>query len=106
MKLASLTATFLLMIMGSGCTTQASYHELFPENDTPASGLPLLPDGNHLGMIVGFNASNPSATEENVDEAFVDYYGEVLNTIGLIRWEDGSRKPAWNTFEEWLVNLN
>lgn len=40
---------------------------IVPELDTPAASLPLLSEGNKLGMIVGFNASNPPATTDSIE---------------------------------------
>lgn len=32
------------------------------------SALPLLATGNHLGLIIGFNASHPVATEQSITQ--------------------------------------
>lgn len=41
--------------------------DIVPELDTTAASLPLLSEGNKLGMIVGFNASNPPATTDSIE---------------------------------------
>ncbi|MEL7531823.1 MAG: hypothetical protein AAFN10_10970, partial [Bacteroidota bacterium] len=37
-----------------------------------------------------------------VDEDFVNVFLESLETLGLIRFSDGSPKPAWNEFLKWV----
>jgi hypothetical protein len=39
--------------------------------------------------------------DENVPEEFIDVFVESLETIGLIRYEDGMRRPAWDEFIRW-----
>ena len=39
---------------------------------------------------------------ENVPEDFIDVFVESLETIGLIRYEDGRSRPAWDEFVSWL----
>ncbi|MFW5758056.1 MAG: hypothetical protein ACOCYO_05170 [Bacteroidota bacterium] len=40
--------------------------------------------------------------EGEVPQSFLDAFAESLRTIGLIRYEDGQRKPAWDTFTSYL----
>ena len=43
---------------------------------------------------------------ENVSEDFVDVFIESLETIGLIRYEDGRSRPAWDEFIRWLERFS
>lgn len=42
---------------------------------------------------------------DNLPDDFVNEYGEILNTIGLISYETGERKPAWEEVMEWLLKF-
>ncbi len=46
------------------------------------------------------------AGEPNVPQDFIDRFAESLETTGLIRYRDGSPKPAWNTFIKWVGKFN
>jgi hypothetical protein len=39
---------------------------------------------------------------EELPPVFIDALAESLKTIGLIRYSDGKRRPAWNEFIKWL----
>lgn len=39
---------------------------------------------------------------ENVSEEFINEYAEILNTLGVISFETGERKPAWSVITEWM----
>ena len=43
---------------------------------------------------------------EGLDQAFIDQFAESLNTIGLIHYDDGTKKPAWDEFVYWLEEFN
>jgi len=43
--------------------------------------------------------------EENVPEEFIEQYGAVLASIGLIQYEDGRQKAAWGRVMHWLASL-
>ncbi|MEM8523366.1 MAG: hypothetical protein AAGG68_01925 [Bacteroidota bacterium] len=40
--------------------------------------------------------------EEEVPQEFIDNYGDLLQHIGLINYEDGTRKKAWDEFLKWV----
>ena len=44
-----------------------------------------------------------SLEEEGLPQDFIDQFSESLETIGLIKYEDGMRKEAWNEFLYWLT---
>lgn len=46
-----------------------------------------------------------STWEEGVPEEFIEQYGAVLASIGLIRYDDGQRKAAWERVLHWLGEL-
>ncbi len=41
-----------------------------------------------------------------LSEEFLFAFRESLRTAGLIHYEDGSQKPAWNEFLKWIENFN
>lgn len=43
--------------------------------------------------------------EPNTPQDFIDDYGTVLQHLGLIRYEDGQRKAAWDTFVRWVAAI-
>ena len=43
--------------------------------------------------------------QEGLPDWFIAYLEETLRTIGLCRWEDGSPRPAWDTFLAGLRQL-
>lgn len=43
---------------------------------------------------------------ETVPEDFVQAFSESLETVGLIRYEDGSSKPAWHEFLRWVERFS
>lgn len=43
--------------------------------------------------------------EEEVPQSFIDQYSAVLGSIGLIRYEDGQRKAAWERVLHWIEVL-
>ena len=55
------------------------------------------PDTTDLFMEAFENAGLP--------EEFLFAFRESLRTVGLIRYEDGSQKPAWNEFLNWIENF-
>lgn len=40
--------------------------------------------------------------EEEVPQEFINNYGDLLQQIGLINYEDGTRKKAWDEFLKWV----
>ncbi len=46
-----------------------------------------------------------STWEEGVPEEFIEQYGAVLASIGLIRYEDGQSKAAWSRVVHWMSTL-
>lgn len=40
--------------------------------------------------------------DEGIPESFIEQFGESLTTVGLLRFADGSARPAWNSFIEAL----
>jgi enolase len=44
--------------------------------------------------------------DENVPEEFIDVFVESLETIGLIRYEDGMSRPAWDEFVRWTERFS
>lgn len=44
--------------------------------------------------------------EEGMDQDFIDQFAESLNTIGLVRYDNGAKKPAWDEFVYWLGEFN
>lgn len=40
--------------------------------------------------------------DEGLPQNFIDAISETLETVGLINYNDGSRKPAWDEFMTWL----
>lgn len=48
----------------------------------------------------------PNTTwEEGTPEAFIEQYGAVLASIGLIHYEDGRRKASWERVIYWTAAL-
>lgn len=43
---------------------------------------------------------------EGVPQGFIDRLAESLETTGLIRYADGSSRPAWDSFIQWIVRFN
>ncbi len=43
---------------------------------------------------------------EDIQEIYVEALGESLATIGLIHYEDGRRKLAWNEVTKWIEEFN
>ena len=43
---------------------------------------------------------------EGLDEEFINQFAESLNTIGLIHYDDGTKKPAWDEFVDWVEEFN
>ena len=43
--------------------------------------------------------------EENLPQEYVEAFAESLETMGLIRYEDGNRKLAWQEFIKWVKNF-
>lgn len=46
---------------------------------------------------------NQVLADEGMPQAFIDQFAESLETIGLIHYENGRRKPAWNEFLSWVT---
>jgi hypothetical protein len=44
--------------------------------------------------------------DEEIPQSFLDSFAESLETIGLIHYSNGLRKPAWNEFIKWIKKLN
>lgn len=40
--------------------------------------------------------------DEGLDPAFINQFAETLNTMGLVRYPDGTKKPAWDEFADWV----
>ncbi len=43
--------------------------------------------------------------EAGLDQGFIDRFAESLETTGLIQYQDGISRPAWDTFLDWLERL-
>jgi hypothetical protein len=43
--------------------------------------------------------------EEGLSQDFIDQFSESLETIGLINYENGNRKKAWDEFVFWLTEF-
>ncbi len=44
--------------------------------------------------------------EEDLDTAFINQFAETLNTMGLLRYHDGTEKAAWDEFIEWVEEFD
>ncbi len=44
--------------------------------------------------------------DEGLDQDFIDQFAESLNTIGLMHYSDGTKKPAWDEFIRWVEEFN
>ena len=44
--------------------------------------------------------------QEGLQRDFIDRFAESLKTTGLIRYQDGSPRPSWNTFINWMGRIN
>ena len=42
---------------------------------------------------------------EGLPQDFIDRFAESLETTGLIRYADGSSRPAWDSFIQWVVKF-
>ncbi|MFW5663906.1 MAG: hypothetical protein ACOCYD_02605 [bacterium] len=49
---------------------------------------------------------NEMLADEGMPQAFIDQFAESLETIGLINYEDGTRKKAWNEFLSWITEFD
>jgi hypothetical protein len=39
---------------------------------------------------------------EELDPDFINQFAETLNTMGLVRYHNGTKKPAWDEFVDWV----
>jgi len=46
---------------------------------------------------------NEMLADEDMSQEFINQFAESLETIGLINYNDGTRKKAWNEFIYWLT---
>ena len=44
--------------------------------------------------------------DEGLDQDFINQFAESLNTIGLMHYSDGTKKPAWDEFIRWVEEFN
>ena len=44
--------------------------------------------------------------QEGLPLDFIDRFAESIKTTGLIRYQDGSPRPSWNTFIRWMEIFN
>ena len=49
---------------------------------------------------------NEMLADEGMPQEFIDQFAESLETIGLINYNDGMRKKAWNEFIYWLAEFD
>jgi hypothetical protein len=49
---------------------------------------------------------NEMLADEGMPQEFIDQFAESLETIGLINYNNGTRKKAWNEFIYWLAEFN
>jgi hypothetical protein len=47
-----------------------------------------------------------SLIAEGLDQDFIDQFAESLNTIGLMHYSDGAKKPAWDELIRWVDEFN
>ncbi|MEM7657762.1 MAG: hypothetical protein AAF399_16645 [Bacteroidota bacterium] len=93
-----LSLLFLLngLLISIGCQPARN---IVPELDTEASKLPLLAEGQHLGMIVGFNPSNPTATEDSIAARWQESL-DAGSTAGRLQIDWPELEPAPGEFDE------
>lgn len=49
---------------------------------------------------------NEMLADEGMPQEFIDQFAESLETMGLIKYDDGTRKKAWNEFIYWLAEFD
>ncbi len=70
-----------------------------PRIDSDAGELPLLDGDNRIGMIRGFNPSNPSATEASMDESWDDALRAGMS-VGRLQIDWPELEPSPNTYDK------
>lgn len=85
---ATTTALLAATIACSSCTEPAASIKI-PDGAPPSTDLPLLAGGNHLGMIVGFNATHSVTTAAAIDARWREALSKGMR-IGRVQldWVD------------------
>ncbi|MEZ4359528.1 MAG: hypothetical protein R3B48_05055 [Kofleriaceae bacterium] len=65
----------------------------------PSADLPLLPGGDHVGMIVGFNPSHPVATAAAIDARWREAVTKGMK-IGRVQMDWVDLEPAPNVYKK------
>ncbi len=67
-----------------------------------AKSLPLLPAGNHIGMIQGYDPSNPSETERNKELRWEEAISKGMRVANIqFRWDQLEPQP--NQYNKFLL---
>jgi hypothetical protein len=78
--------TIASLLIG-GCDSKSGNGDDYAE--TVAAKLPLLGQGSHAGFIVGFNASNPPATEASIQARWEEAIGVGMSIARVqVSWKD------------------
>lgn len=70
-----------------------------PDKGGIAQTLPLLSSANNLGMIKGFNASNPAATSDSIDARWADAVDAGMK-VGRLQIDWPELEPSPNVFNK------
>lgn len=87
----------IALILFSGACSNSD-NIVRPQIDTTAGELPLLKGDNRIGIIEGFNPSNPNATTDSIDAR----WNEAINTgmtAGRLQIDWPELEPSPNTYD-------
>ncbi len=91
------TALLLLNLL---CFTACEEDEVMnPVIDSAAGELPLLNGDNKIGMIIGFNPSNPAATNDSIQARWQEAL-EAGMSVGRLQIDWTELEPAPNTYDK------
>ncbi len=84
-----------------GCTEPGPAIKL-PDAAPPSTDLPLLPGGNHLGIVVGFNATHPVTTAVAIDARWREALNKGMR-IGRVQVDWVDLEPRAGVYEKTVL---
>ena len=95
MKINFVAIVVVVAVLVSACGTHGAHLEI----DSIAGELPLLNGDNRIGMIQGFNPSNPPATSSAMERRWEDALRAGMS-VGRLQIDWPELEPSPNTFDK------